>query len=225
VQQLEVGTFNHPEHLNTPRLVADATGTTVWRWDQAEPFGVNVPDENPSGLGVFDLPLRLPGQYFDKETNFHYNYYRDYDPSIGRYVESDPIGLTGGLNTYVYAHAASLNYVDREGLISQGQAGYLGGLGGKAAGQLSEKLIEWLSQPGAAGQDVAAQLCAAYRGGRPRDLYSDCTVGCIDRLGKIQGLGKISGGWLLRCTESCEKYFVTCNKRAQSCPPDLPTSL
>jgi hypothetical protein len=25
-------------HLNTPRLVADATGTTVWRWDQAEPF-------------------------------------------------------------------------------------------------------------------------------------------------------------------------------------------
>jgi len=49
-------------HLNTPRLVADATGTTVWRSDQDEPFGVNVPDENPSGLGVFDLPLRLPGR-------------------------------------------------------------------------------------------------------------------------------------------------------------------
>jgi uncharacterized protein RhaS with RHS repeats len=57
--------------LNTPRLVADATGTTVWRWDQQEPFGSNPPDENPSGLGVFDLPLRLPGQYFDKETSLH----------------------------------------------------------------------------------------------------------------------------------------------------------
>jgi RHS repeat-associated protein len=84
--------------------VADATGTTVWRWDQQEPFGNNVPDENPSGLEAFDLPLRLPGQYFDKETNLHYNYYRDYDPSIGRsgYAESDPIGLRGGLNTYLY---------------------------------------------------------------------------------------------------------------------------
>ena len=58
----------------------------MWRWDQQEPFGVNVPDENPSGLGAFNLPLRLPGQYFDKETNLHYNYHRDYDPQIGRYI-------------------------------------------------------------------------------------------------------------------------------------------
>jgi RHS repeat-associated protein len=56
---------------------------------------MNVPDENPSGLGVFDLPLRLPGQYFDKETNLHYNYYRDYDAAAGRYVQSDPIGVLG----------------------------------------------------------------------------------------------------------------------------------
>jgi RHS repeat-associated protein len=97
--------FIHVDHLNTPRLVADATGTTVWLWHQAEPFGDNVPDENPSGLGVFDLPLRLPGQYFDKETNLHYNHFRDYDPSIGRYEESDPVGLRGGLNTYAYVNA------------------------------------------------------------------------------------------------------------------------
>jgi RHS repeat-associated protein len=72
----------------------------VWRWDQQEPFGVSVPDENPSGLGVFDLPLRLPGQYFDKETNLSYNYFRYYDPAVGRYIQSDPIGLVAGLNTY-----------------------------------------------------------------------------------------------------------------------------
>jgi uncharacterized protein RhaS with RHS repeats len=73
------------QNLNTPRLVADATGTTVWRWDQAEPFGANPADENASGLGAFDLPLRLPGQYFDTETGLHYNYFRDQDPSLGRY--------------------------------------------------------------------------------------------------------------------------------------------
>jgi len=64
----------------------------VWRWDQQEPFGVNLPDENPSGLGTFDLPLRLPGQYYDQETNLHYNYFRDYDPSLGRCGERDPVG-------------------------------------------------------------------------------------------------------------------------------------
>jgi RHS repeat-associated protein len=52
----------------------------VWRWDPAEPFGTYSANENPSGLGTFVFNLRLPGQYFDKETNLHYNYFRDYDP-------------------------------------------------------------------------------------------------------------------------------------------------
>jgi RHS repeat-associated protein len=68
----------------------------VWRWDQAEPFGNNVPDENPSGLGAFDLPLRLPSQYFDKETLLHYNYFRDcYDPGTGRFCQPDPMEVRG----------------------------------------------------------------------------------------------------------------------------------
>jgi RHS repeat-associated protein len=90
----------------------------VWRWDQQEPFGNNVPDENPSGLGVFDLPLRFPGQRYDKETNLHYNYFRDYDPSLGRYEESDPVGLRAGLNTYAYAEGDPLQFVDQLGLNS-----------------------------------------------------------------------------------------------------------
>src|SRR5438094_2622609 len=90
--------YIHVDHLNTPRLIADDQQRTVWSWDQQEPFGVNVPDENPSSLGAFDLPLRLPGQYFDKETNLHYNYFRDYDPGLGRFPQFDPIGLPGGIN-------------------------------------------------------------------------------------------------------------------------------
>jgi len=116
----------HTEHLNTPRLVADSVGAAVWRWDQQEPFGVNVPDENPSGLGAFEFPLRFPGQYADKETGLHYNYFRDYDPGVGRYVESDPIGLQGGLNTYAYVEENPLSLIDPQGLAWGGaqQGGY-----------------------------------------------------------------------------------------------------
>ncbi len=60
-------------------MIANSTGTTVWRWDQGEPFGNDVPNNNPSGAGAFDFPLRFPGQYFDRETNLAYNYFRDYD--------------------------------------------------------------------------------------------------------------------------------------------------
>jgi len=109
--------YIHPDHLNTPRLIADSTGTTVWLWDQGEPFGNDVPNGDPNNTGnVFDLPLRLPGQYYDRETAIHYNTMRDYDPSIGRYVESDPMGLRGGLDTYAYGNLAPLMYSDASGL-------------------------------------------------------------------------------------------------------------
>jgi RHS repeat-associated protein len=109
--------YIHVDHLNTPRLIADDQLRTVWRWYQQEAFGVNVPDENPNGLGTFEFPLRFPGQYLDKETNLNYNYFRDYDPSLGRYVESDPIGLYGGNNTYAYAESSALNKKDVLGLL------------------------------------------------------------------------------------------------------------
>jgi RHS repeat-associated protein len=80
---------------------------------------VNPADEDPDANSVaFDLPLRLPGQRYDKETNLHYNYFRDYDPSIGRYGESDPIGLKGGPNAYAYAAGDPIHRVDPLGLFS-----------------------------------------------------------------------------------------------------------
>jgi RHS repeat-associated protein len=108
--------YIHSDHLNTPRRIYDQAGQEVWRWDNTEPFGDSLPNENPSGLGTFTCNLRLPGQYFDKETNLHYNMARDYDPAIGRYIQSDPIGLDGGINTYTYVKNSPLSFIDPRGL-------------------------------------------------------------------------------------------------------------
>ncbi|WP_255251326.1 RHS repeat-associated core domain-containing protein, partial [Pseudomonas indica] len=63
-----------------------------------------------------DIPLRFPGQLYDAHSALHYNYFRDYDPETGRYVESDPIGLRGGLNTYGYVYGNPLRFIDPFGL-------------------------------------------------------------------------------------------------------------
>jgi len=111
--------FIHVDHLNTPRLIADGTQKTVWSWDQAEPFGNNPANEGSDGDAIaFSFPQRLPGQYYDAETLLHYNYFRDYDPNLARYVKSDPIGLAGGLNPYAYVDAAPLIMTDELGLWS-----------------------------------------------------------------------------------------------------------
>lgn len=109
--------YIHSDHLDTPRVITDANQAIRWRWDNDDPFGANVANQNPSGLGSFAFNLRFPGQYFDAETGYHYNYFRDYSPEIGRYIESDPIGLAGGTNTYTYVRANPIVLTDPTGEV------------------------------------------------------------------------------------------------------------
>jgi RHS repeat-associated protein len=105
----------HTDHLDTPRVITDSvSGVVRWRWD-GEPFGGGTVIDNPSGAGVFEFNLRFPGQIAMAETGLQYNYFRDYDPSTGRYIQSDPIGLGGGLNTYAYVSGNPITNVDPTG--------------------------------------------------------------------------------------------------------------
>jgi len=97
-----------PDHLGAPHQITDATGAVAWQWNP-DPFG------NGGPLGAFAYELRFPGQYFDQATKLHYNYFRDYDPRLGRYIESDPIGLDGGINTYAYVNGNPLSKTDPDG--------------------------------------------------------------------------------------------------------------
>ncbi|MFZ5574443.1 MAG: RHS repeat domain-containing protein [Pseudomonadota bacterium] len=103
--------YYHVDHLGTPQAMTDAAGATVWKADY-EPFG----KAKVSPASTVENNLRLPGQYYDRETGLHYNYFRDYEPGTGRYIEADPIGLEGGINLYLYANAAPTMFTDPLGL-------------------------------------------------------------------------------------------------------------
>jgi len=102
--------YYHNDHLGTPRKLTSQQGEVVWESVRL-PFG-----ETMVLSSMVENPVRSPGQYYDGETGLHYNYFRDYDPSTGRYIQSDPIGLAGGLNTYAYVGGNPVNYTDPLGL-------------------------------------------------------------------------------------------------------------
>jgi len=113
--------YIYADQINTPRVITRSSDNQiVWRWDYTDPFGMQSPNGNPSNLGNFTYNPRFPGQLYDTETNLYFNGYRNYDQQTGRYVESDPIGLAAGPNTYAYVGGNPLSYIDPEGLMGGG---------------------------------------------------------------------------------------------------------
>jgi RHS repeat-associated protein len=100
----------HTDHLSTPMLATDRMGTPTWK-GVSEAFGATRPV-----VEQVEMNLRYPGQYYDQETQSHYNLNRDYLPGRGRYWERDPIGLEGGINEFLYADGDPLNSMDSIGL-------------------------------------------------------------------------------------------------------------
>jgi RHS repeat-associated protein len=158
--------FIHTDHLNTPRVVVDRQNRVRWRW-LAEPFGTSAPETDPSGLGVFTQNLRFPGQYADQESGLFYNYARYYGPDGGRYTQSDPSGLAGGVNTYGYAEGNPLAYFDVDGNQAS-LAWCLGGPPGCAAGIGLAAATIWMAthtgqQSIPAGTTAEKKCCTVWR--------------------------------------------------------------
>ena len=114
----ETVAFLHNNHLGATELATDAQGKPVWQAAYT-PFGkvreTGVPGK--PGPSAFQFNLRLPGQYADQETGLYYNDHRYYDPSQGRYLTPDPLGLRAGGNGYAYVDGNPLKYIDPSGLI------------------------------------------------------------------------------------------------------------
>ena len=101
------------DHLGTPQKLIDTAGAVVWQAAYL-PYGEAQVQANSTVTNN----LRFPGQYYDEETDLHYNWNRYYDPVLGRYLSPDPIGLEGGLNLYGYVGGDPVNGVDPEGLAN-----------------------------------------------------------------------------------------------------------
>lgn len=142
--------YSHGDQLGTIQKLTDASGTLIW--DRiARPFGETVSINAASGI---EQKLRFAGQFAD-ETGLSYNYFRDYDPTLGRYAQSDPIGLDGGINTYAYVAGNPINYTDPTGEIIPQLIGFAIGAG-----------LEYLTNPCATiGDLLIAGAIGAVGGG------------------------------------------------------------
>jgi RHS repeat-associated protein len=152
--------YYHNDHLETPELMTDASGNAVWEVT-IKPFG----EAKVKSTSTVNNNFRLPGQIFDEETGLHYNYFRDYHPGIGRYIETDPIGLKGGINLYVYANNNPVNLMDPRGdfgipgAVIGGISGAVGGfLGGIQSGNV------WAGVAGGAFGGAAGAVTGAVLG-------------------------------------------------------------
>lgn len=110
--------YIHSDGLSTPRAITDATGSVIWQWTyQGNPFG----EKQPTSTIGYVFNLRTAGEYNDAETGLNYNVQRTRDPATGRFLQSDPTGLSGGINTFASVTNNPLSYIDSKGLTEEAE--------------------------------------------------------------------------------------------------------
>ena len=118
VAQMDAGgTLSHvlTGHLGQPLRIMAGDGAVLWAGEM-DPFGRYYDTVHGAPHTASPLHLRLPGQWVEPGTGLYQNWHRDYDPSLGRYLQADPIGLAGGQSMYGYAYQNPMRFVDPEGL-------------------------------------------------------------------------------------------------------------
>ncbi|MDR6536758.1 RHS repeat-associated protein [Variovorax soli] len=178
----------HSDHLNTPRRLTDSQGQAVWQWAYSA-FGDEKPtlakyrfanldiNPNPGMTGILEVVYnrRFDGQYHDKESGLHYNNFRTYCPTCGRYTQPDPKGLGGGWNRIGYVDGDAMNFRDPWGLDRWGSYGY-----GRyvPTTNLSPSLSEMLHfretpEERAIGENIALGFCGGTIGGAAKGVAAN----------------------------------------------------
>jgi len=170
-------TYVTADQLGTPRAISDDNGETIWRWAyQGNPFG----EQQPTSSTGYVLNLRYPGQYYDAESGTNYNMFRTYEPATGRYLQSDPTGLAGGMSTYAYVGGNSLSNIDPMGLESPRSAAGCGSMSWAACGArplaLPTKGCDGSSNSVFSPSLLATIVVTEIVGGGPEDPLADAAV-------------------------------------------------
>jgi RHS repeat-associated protein len=203
--------YYHIDHLGTPLTLTNNNQTLAWGANYT-PFGDASIFEN-----AVRNPLRFPGQNFDEETGLHYNYFRDYDAGLGRYLESDPLGLAGGLNVYAYANLNPLNTIDPLGLRSNPLQPLLDRLGSMLGRGASDKIVGRTR-----AQECENEFCNKRIFAPTIDMVSEV---CL----KLSSGGDFGSGKFGECLSGClertktKEYQKRCVD-GQSCFPEKPRS-
>jgi len=146
--------FYQNDHLGTPQKMTGVNGEIVWEAKYSS-FG----DAEVEGSSTITNNLRFPGQYEDEETGLHYNCHRYYDPSMGRYLRPDPVGLNGGVNSFVYANLNPIIFSDFRGLDADKWT--FGEIGECAI----TSLRNFTAPPGLADAKASINACCTRNGG------------------------------------------------------------
>lgn len=190
IQKNNILYFVFNNALDTPIAVIDEANNVQWAWTQ------NVENNNLFMNSVpqiqnIEFNIRFPGQYFDKENKTNYNYYRNYDPETGRYLQSDPIGLVGGMNTYAYVGGNPLNGTDELGLYTI-NLGLNNGINDKIYKWINEREMNIKSQDSdPTFLRIVAHGSAKYHKMNnlyPRDLANQLITGNFDSRGQYSGV-------------------------------------
>ncbi len=185
--------FVRTDHIGRPVFATDGVGTKVWEASYL-PFGGVQASSGPNPA------LRFPGQWFQSETGLHQNWMRDYDPTTGRYIQADPLGLVDGASVYGYVRQNPGRYVDPRGeqstttiypgesgsdlLPNTGQSPGLNGVGSGASitARIAALTLTLAVTPTAMGNGEALPLnCGADQ---CLEHYKACT---LSRLGGFPG--------------------------------------